>query len=246
MRKRLQGPPLSGRVSVVVTDIEVGGLSLSVMVTRPSLLRALRLLAYGKTHPDRPAADALCTHQGFSEMMLAHPELTMAALMLHNDIIHKARWDHFGFVVGREGGEVAVRSLVAPLSRGPLLSHSYFPPVPDADSFTLMFCDPGDAVNFCTQAQRLLAAASWPPGLFEDCRSSWEASARASPTGDSRGEISPRQSPSGGYLSLPGASGSAAGVGPCSRTTSPACHIDESFFKHPPPMAVLKGWWFKM
>ena len=45
-------------------------------------------------------------------MMLAHPELTMAALMLHNDIIHKARWDHFGFVVGREGGEVAVRSLL--------------------------------------------------------------------------------------------------------------------------------------
>ena len=53
-----------------------------------------------------------CCTQGFSEMMLAHPELTMAALMLHNDIIHKARWDHFGFIVGREGGEVAVRSLV--------------------------------------------------------------------------------------------------------------------------------------
>ena len=49
--------------------------------------------------------------QGFSEMMLAHPELTMAALMLHNDIIHKARWEHFGFVVGREGGEFAVRPL---------------------------------------------------------------------------------------------------------------------------------------
>ena len=36
--------------------------------------------------------------------MKGNPEKMMAAILIHNDIIHKARWQNFGYVVNREGG----------------------------------------------------------------------------------------------------------------------------------------------
>ena len=41
-------------------------------------------------------------------MMRYNPELTMTALMIHNDVLHKARFENFGYVIGREGGESQV------------------------------------------------------------------------------------------------------------------------------------------
>ena len=38
-------------------------------------------------------------------MMRVNPESTMTALMIHNDVLHKARFDNYGYVIGREGGE---------------------------------------------------------------------------------------------------------------------------------------------
>lgn len=42
--------------------------------------------------------------QGFSDLMKKQPELTVAALLIHNNLLQKAKWDNFGSIIEQEGG----------------------------------------------------------------------------------------------------------------------------------------------
>ena len=95
-QRRAKGPPTTGQISIVVTDIE-----------------------------------------GFSNMMKGSPEACMQAVILHNNLLQKARHACFGYLIESEG-----------------------------DSFSILFESPSDAVKFCIMAQLLLASAKWPKGLF--------------------------------------------------------------------------------
>jgi hypothetical protein len=91
-QRRAKGPPTSGKISIVLTDVE-----------------------------------------GFSRLMRASPDLTMQAMLAHNDIIQKAKFNNYGFNLEQEG-----------------------------DSFSLLFEKASDAVSFCLQSQQMLAAHKWP------------------------------------------------------------------------------------
>lgn len=67
----------------------------------------------------------------------ADPGTTTKALLMHNDMVVRAKYDNFGYVMEQEG-----------------------------DSFSIMFYDPEDAVKFCLQMQQLLAEAQWPDALL--------------------------------------------------------------------------------
>ena len=41
------------------------------------------------------------------ELMKSHPEQAVEALIIHNNLITKAKWDCFGSTVEQEGGERA-------------------------------------------------------------------------------------------------------------------------------------------
>ncbi|GAX78738.1 hypothetical protein CEUSTIGMA_g6175.t1 [Chlamydomonas eustigma] len=75
--------------------------------------------------------------EGFSNLMKRAPELTMRALLIHNNVIDKARTTNFGHILEQEG-----------------------------DSYAVAFEDAADAVKFCLQAQQLLSSQRWPKGLF--------------------------------------------------------------------------------
>eukprot|EP00775_Hariotina_reticulata_P007035 gene7035-7249_t len=96
-KKRLQGIPTSGKVSIVVTDIE-----------------------------------------SYSALMVAMPLVMGAALSQHNNIIRKAAWTHFGYIIGQEG-----------------------------DAYILVFRDAMDAAAFCLQVQQALHKADWPTELLQ-------------------------------------------------------------------------------
>ena len=115
-QRRAKGPPISGQVSIVVTDIE-----------------------------------------GYSNMMKASPEACMLAVILHNNLLQKARHSCFGYVIESEG-----------------------------DSFSLLFESPVDAVKFCIQAQLLFASAKWPKGLFSEPNVSFEKASEAEMGGSMR------------------------------------------------------------
>ena len=65
--------------------------------------------------------------QGFSDLMKRQPELTVAALLIHNNLLQKAKWDNFGSIIEQEGGECMLgRDAHKPpaLSRGMQVSFS--------------------------------------------------------------------------------------------------------------------------
>ena len=95
-QKRSKGPPTSGMISIVTTDIE-----------------------------------------GFSDLMKSSPDLMMPALLIHNNLIQKAKFANFGYTIEQEG-----------------------------DAYSIVFEKSSDAVKFCLQAQLLLAKQKWPKGLF--------------------------------------------------------------------------------
>ncbi|KAG1663614.1 hypothetical protein FOA52_009713 [Chlamydomonas sp. UWO 241] len=78
--------------------------------------------------------------EGFSTMMKFDPEATTQALLLHNNLVRKAKWDNFGATIEQEG-----------------------------DSYSMAFHNAIDAVKFCLQAQLLLEEQSWPPALMAHC-----------------------------------------------------------------------------
>ena len=41
---------------------------------------------------------------GFSNLMKDAPELMTSALLTHNNLIRKAKWDNIGFTIEQEGG----------------------------------------------------------------------------------------------------------------------------------------------
>jgi class 3 adenylate cyclase len=120
-QRRAKGPPVTGQISIVTTDI-----------------------------------------QGFSELMRTSPEITMQAVILHNNLLQKARHSCFGYTIESEG-----------------------------DSFSLLFESPADAVKFCIQAQLLLASAAWPKGLYSEPEASFSHD-RPSPEASQVRGASPR------------------------------------------------------
>ena len=60
--------------------------------------------------------------KGFSDLMKTSPDLMVPALLIHNNLITKAKWDNFGSTIEQEG-----------------------------DSFSIIFSEPSDAVKFCLQ-----------------------------------------------------------------------------------------------
>lgn len=75
--------------------------------------------------------------EGFSDLMKSSPELMMPALLIHNNLIQKAKFANFGYTIEQEG-----------------------------DAYSIVFEKSSDAVKFCLQAQLLLAKQKWPKGLF--------------------------------------------------------------------------------
>ena len=77
--------------------------------------------------------------------MKAHPEQAVEALIIHNNLITKAKWDCFGSTVEQEGGECAC-------SWTSLKIHPRTPsPAVHADSFAIIFSEAADAAKFCLQ-----------------------------------------------------------------------------------------------
>jgi hypothetical protein len=81
----------------------------------------------------------MCLEQGFSDLMGRSPYLMMPALLIHNNLVTKAKHTNFGYVVEQEG-----------------------------DSYSIAFEEAVDAVRFCLQTQILLSKQTWPEGLFSD------------------------------------------------------------------------------
>ncbi len=77
-----------------------------------------RLIFSSYSRPSPPALAAA--------LLKAHPEPMMTAILMHNDLIQKARADNFGHVIEQEG-----------------------------DSFCIAFSDSYDAVKFCLQVRDL-------------------------------------------------------------------------------------------
>ena len=71
--------------------------------------------------------------EGFSDLMGRSPFLMMPALLIHNNLITKAKHTNFGYVVEQEG-----------------------------DSYSIAFEEAADAVRFCLQTQILLSKQTWP------------------------------------------------------------------------------------
>lgn len=65
------------------------------------------------------------------------PLVMGTALSQHNNVMRKAAWVHYGFIIGQEG-----------------------------DAFILAFREPLDAVAFCLQAQQALRKVEWPQELL--------------------------------------------------------------------------------
>ena len=94
LRKRLRGPPKGPRVSVVVTDIEGFSSEFSCL---NQLSPDTRLLA--------DCMELKVTTYCTADLMKKAPEDTMQALLMHNNLIEKAKWMNFGYTVEQEGGE---------------------------------------------------------------------------------------------------------------------------------------------
>ena len=48
---------------------------------------------------------ALYFASGFSDLMKTSPDQMVPALLIHNNLITKAKWDNFGSTIEQEGGE---------------------------------------------------------------------------------------------------------------------------------------------
>lgn len=140
VKKRVQGAPSSGKVAVVVTDIESysgelkqlnGPLQLGhyLLYSSPAVYSAVCLKNYSSLHLS-PLKVTVTLFLHAAELMVAMPLVMGRSMSHHNNVIRKAAWTHFGFVIGQEG-----------------------------DSFILVFQDPLDAVAFCLQVRILYAAA---------------------------------------------------------------------------------------
>lgn len=113
-QKRSKGPPTSGMISIVTTDIE-----------------------------------------GFSDLMKTSPDLMMPALLIHNNLIQKAKFANFGYTIE----QVGMLPGPSPVMTDLLLEQ-------EGDAYSIVFEKSSDAVKFCLQAQLLLAKQKWPKGLF--------------------------------------------------------------------------------
>jgi|APGre2960657404_1045060.scaffolds.fasta_scaffold62135_2 hypothetical protein len=77
--------------------------------------------------------------EGFSKLMADNPEAATAALAAHNGVLRAAAWAAAGYVIDQEG-----------------------------DSFSLVFYEAADAVQFALQAQQALMRVEWPAELLGD------------------------------------------------------------------------------
>jgi class 3 adenylate cyclase len=180
MRKRMEGLPRSGAVSIMVTDVEgYSGECCFLLAFRTYLAAfwcsaaaaaagAVVLLAHNQHSPPCPTLLLPLLLQRWCPLLLVHlqPPLTLfwrsaavtaaaatavvtalvsslpsgimcAAMDVHNSLLRKASWQHYGAVVTQEG-----------------------------DSFVVAFREAVDAVSCCLQVQQALQKADWPLELL--------------------------------------------------------------------------------
>lgn len=75
----------------------------------------------------------------FSNQRTVHRTNSMFSMSTRAELISKAKFTNFGYVVEQEG-----------------------------DSFSVAFEEAKDAVQFCLQVQQMLTVQQWPAGLFEE------------------------------------------------------------------------------